>query len=222
LLTAPADPAALGGRAKRVIAADKVTKGWDAVNPEAQRALRQQIQQQTKGLTPATAPAHAVAAADLKFVPKKADPNAKPAVAAAVTSTGETHDKPAKNPRPESAVAQPGNVPPTTAGGAPLKPFNASNEPEPKPKSQTFTTVPKGPTTPEAQERAAQERQAETAAPLRGIPKTQTEDVRRRGEETEALRGVPPRGNAPAVSPRPGAKNSKDSKDKDKDKNGGN
>ena len=169
LVKAPANPAALGVHTSKVIAADKVSKGWGSVkSPEAQQHLRQAIQQQTKGL-PATAPAHAVAATELKVVPVKADPNAKSAIAE------EKHDKPAKGPRPESAVVPPAN-PPTapTAGGPPLKPFNASNEPE-KPKSQA-STAPKGPPAADVQreqeiaaeqakiraeqERAAQEKQS--------------------------------------------------------------
>ena len=61
----------------RTIAAAKVTKGWAGVkDPETATAIRTQLRQESKGLTPETAPARRVADADLKVLPKKADPNA--------------------------------------------------------------------------------------------------------------------------------------------------
>jgi hypothetical protein len=75
----PTDPDFLKSKTKKVFAADKVTRGWNGVkNDEVRKELKQEMQRQTRGLTPETAPAKAVAASDLTVVPEKADPDARP------------------------------------------------------------------------------------------------------------------------------------------------
>ena len=78
----PADPAFFKAKVTKVFAADKVTHGWSGVKDEGvRRELKEEVQRQTKGLTRETAPAKAVAAADLKVLPQKADPQATSPVA---------------------------------------------------------------------------------------------------------------------------------------------
>ena len=72
-------PAAPMERAKpaKVIAAGKVNRGWGGMrDPQQQEQIRAKMKQDTKGLTPDTAPAKAVQAVDLKVLPEKADPTA--------------------------------------------------------------------------------------------------------------------------------------------------
>ena len=81
IVAPPERPAFLQDKVKRVFAADKVANGWAGVKDGKVRDdLRQGFQRETKGLTPYTAPAKAVVAADLKVVPAQADPNAVPPV----------------------------------------------------------------------------------------------------------------------------------------------
>jgi len=154
-VTPPSDPSALRTQAKRTIAGDKVGKGWGMVkNPEVQKELRQEMQRQSKGFTPETAPARAVAAADLKAVPTKADLKATPTA----TTTGDRHERSGRGQRPEGVAAQPNSVTPATpiAGNPNLKPFNAVTDPGQNPRGQnpkspnapataTFTPIPRGP-----------------------------------------------------------------------------
>ena len=77
IVAPPVQPAFLKEKVKRVFAADKVANGWAGVKEGKERDdLRQRFQRETKGLTPYTAPAKAVVAADLKMVPVQADPGA--------------------------------------------------------------------------------------------------------------------------------------------------
>lgn len=158
----PTTPDWMKGKTKKVVAADKVTRGWSGVrSEEVRRELRQEMQKQTKGRTPETAPARPMAKTDVQAVPSKADPQATSPVAA----TPERRERPGKNERaPDStnpaAVVQP--MPPTTAEERPaertprdrdrgpgskdpskpvtaapgLKPFNPVAETEPKPKRE--------------------------------------------------------------------------------------
>ena len=73
------EPTAPIARAKpaKVIAAAKVNRGWGKMrDPQEREQIRAKMQNETKGLTPETAPAKAVQAADLKVLPEKADPTA--------------------------------------------------------------------------------------------------------------------------------------------------
>ena len=77
IVAPPEQPAFLKDKVKKVFAADKVANGWAGVTDGKVRDdLRQRFQRETKGLTPYTAPAKAVVAADLKMVPAQADPGA--------------------------------------------------------------------------------------------------------------------------------------------------
>ncbi|MGB8166042.1 MAG: DUF6600 domain-containing protein, partial [Chthoniobacteraceae bacterium] len=60
----------------KVIAQQKVTKGWGSVPAEQRAAIRAKFQQETEGKTPDTAPAKPMQTADVKVVPVKADPKA--------------------------------------------------------------------------------------------------------------------------------------------------
>jgi len=245
LVSPPADPAAFRAKAKLVIGADKISRGWGLVpNRQAEQDLRKEIHRQAKGLTPESAPARPVAIADLKFVPLAADPHAK----ASLASTGESHEKSSKDRHPENIVAAPANVPP----GSPfLKPFNSDpggKSGSQNPPSGKGTASVEGPAQEQGrvhaeEERTAKERQiaAEQEEARRHeseVPPQRAADVRR-GQDSEkdrerekfepqrANQFPPPvqRGNQPAGSPPPGAhhsKDSKDSKDKEKDKNNGN
>ena len=75
----PERPAFFHDKVQKTFAADKVTNGWAGVKDAKVRDdLRGRFQRETKGLTPYTAPAKAVAVADLKVVPVQADANAVP------------------------------------------------------------------------------------------------------------------------------------------------
>ena len=75
----PADIRALPVKPQKVIAADRINRGWGRVpDPAAQKELRKKLGAQTAGLTPATAPARPPRAEELSSIPKKADPNATP------------------------------------------------------------------------------------------------------------------------------------------------
>ena len=163
----PTTPDWMKGRTKKVVAADKVTRGWSGVrSEEVRRDIRQEMQKQTKGRTPETTPARPMAKTDVQAVPAKADPKA----ASPVAATPERRDRPEKKDRtPEpvspSPVTQP--MPPTTVevpkdkparerGRGPasqespkpvtvapvLKPFNPVAETEPKPKREPAAVPP--------------------------------------------------------------------------------
>lgn len=77
LVAGPAQREFLREKAKKKVAADKVLSGWAGVQDGKERAeLRQRFQRETKGITPYTAPARAVLAADLKAVPLEGDASA--------------------------------------------------------------------------------------------------------------------------------------------------
>jgi hypothetical protein len=79
----------------RSIPAAKVSKGWAGVkDPDAAEAIRTRMRQESRGLTPESAPARRVQAADLKEVPKKADPNAPSTVRTAKKPAGIATQKP--------------------------------------------------------------------------------------------------------------------------------
>ncbi len=82
----------------RIIPEAKVNKGWAVVKDAAvEKQVRAKIKQEAKGLTPQTAPAKVVQAAELKAVPVKADPNAPSPVKTAkgrILPPGKQADKP--------------------------------------------------------------------------------------------------------------------------------
>jgi len=140
----PTDPGFLKSKVQRVIAADKVTRGWNGVkNDEVRRELKQEMQRQTKGLTPETAPARAVVAADLKVLPEKADPQAVSPVA-----TREKRDQPGQKDRategagPKSGTAgprmptAPATATPPAAEDRPTKKTARENERGQSPREQ--------------------------------------------------------------------------------------
>jgi hypothetical protein len=106
------------GRPKlvRSIPAAKISKGWAGVkDPDSAEGIRTKMRQESKGLTPDSAPARRVQAADLKEIPKKADPSA-PSTVRTVKERG------------PSAVKKPAAVAvekPETARPAPDKPVDA-------------------------------------------------------------------------------------------------
>lgn len=61
----------------RSIPAARIRKGWDNVkDPEVATVIRTRMQRESRGLTPDTAPARKVQAAELKVVPEKVDTSA--------------------------------------------------------------------------------------------------------------------------------------------------
>jgi hypothetical protein len=208
----PTDPAEFRSKAKRMLAGDSVTKGWDMVkDPEVRRQLHAEIGRQAKGLSPQTAPARRVTAADLKVVPPQADPNA-------VSPTAERHEKFGKGQRPEGFVGQPGNppaarsaeiapgtpssspnrsetpfrdhshmqnVPPaTTAPGANglLKPFNPNAETQTRPVPQNVPGAP-NPSTPIGRERSNEALQQQRAEQERAAQQRRAEMPNQRPQE---------------------------------------
>ena len=139
IVAPPVQPAFLKDKVKRVFAADKVANGWAGVKDRKERDdLRQRFQRETKGLTPYTAPARAVVAADLKVVPAQADPTAVSPVFTGKGPRGKGDRQPTTIPDSPVAPVQPVNPvtdttkpmrergadnPPAVTGG-PLKPFN--------------------------------------------------------------------------------------------------
>jgi hypothetical protein len=101
-VTKAEDPATLKpGKIGKVIEKEKVNKGWAVVkDPEERKQLKQQMQQQTANLTPATAPAKQAQVSDLDMVPQKADPNA---ASPAATARAKGNGKPDKQPDALSA-----------------------------------------------------------------------------------------------------------------------
>jgi hypothetical protein len=129
--------------------------------------LKQEMQRQTKGLNPETAPARPMAAADLKGVPEKADPQAVP-----LTAGKDKRGKSGRSDAPTAVVVQPPIIPGTSpvqpgatdpataekiarekgrsktppesviaAPGAKLKPFNPVAETDQNAKPQTAPTA---------------------------------------------------------------------------------
>ena len=77
LVAAPVRREFLQAKVKKTFAANKVDSGWAGVKDGKERTeLRQRFQRETKGLTPSTAPARAVLAADLQAVPVQGDAHA--------------------------------------------------------------------------------------------------------------------------------------------------
>ena len=104
IVAPPEQPAFLHDKVKRVFAADKVTTGWAGVKDVKVRDdLRQRFQRETKGLTPYTAPAKAVVAADLKVVPVLADPGAVSPVFTGKGGHGKGDRQPPANPVADTA-----------------------------------------------------------------------------------------------------------------------
>jgi hypothetical protein len=154
----PAQPREFTDRVKKVIAAGKTTTGWGMVKDEKVRDdLRQRMGRETKGLTPETAPAKPVAAAELKVLPASADPTAATPLRTTrggkirgetptpvVTAPPAVTTAPAVNPAAalpdankaadvekmdrEKGRSRPGrDVAPSAVTGVPLKPFNSGN-----------------------------------------------------------------------------------------------
>ncbi len=97
----PSANAARPAKISKVVASDKINKGWAGMkDPEARKGLKQKLAQQTNGLTPENTPAKAVQFADLKPVPEKAD-----LTAVSPAATGKV--RPGK--RGEPLVAEPVN-----------------------------------------------------------------------------------------------------------------
>jgi hypothetical protein len=116
-VAAPAYPNFFKGRAKKVIEAGKVTKGWGGIKDQAaSQRLRQQIQAQTKGLKPETAHARPVAPTDLKIVPSHSTavvPRVNPPAGNPVAGTGADVRKPfapGEERKPDSHVRPPGDA----------------------------------------------------------------------------------------------------------------
>jgi len=64
-------------RPVRSIPAARITKGWDGVkDPAVAEGIRTRMRQDSRGLTPESAPARRVQAAEMKVLPAQADPNA--------------------------------------------------------------------------------------------------------------------------------------------------
>jgi hypothetical protein len=69
--------ALLKPKVTKIVAQQKVSRGWGNVPTDQRAAVRAKYQQEVEGKTPETAPARPVKTADLKVVPVKADPKAK-------------------------------------------------------------------------------------------------------------------------------------------------
>ena len=153
----PADAAAFRAQAKRVISADKISKGWGQVrDQQAHQELRREIQRQAKGFTPETAPARAVAAAELQAVPEKGDPHA-------VSTVTAVHEHSGKERPAEATVGQ------SNPGNPNLKPFNETGDAGRKSSSQGSAVFPpKGPAAVSTQENPPNELQRRIDEQRRG------------------------------------------------------
>jgi hypothetical protein len=69
--------ALLQPKVTKVIPQQKVTKGWGGLTAEQRDSIKTKIAKESEGRAPENAPARPVTAAELKFVPVKADPKAK-------------------------------------------------------------------------------------------------------------------------------------------------
>jgi hypothetical protein len=168
----PTDAGFLKSKISKVFAADQVTRGWSGVkNEEIRRELKQEMQRQTKGLTPETAPARPMAAADLQVVPRQADPQA-----ASPTATRGPRDR--KDRAPEAA-GQP--IPPTTVATVP------PNTPPATDDQKSAREKSRGPTSRESQKPAPG---AADLKPFNPVAET----------ERQAQRGQPP-ATPPTVLP---------------------
>jgi hypothetical protein len=185
----PAAPDFLKPHVKKVITAEKVTRGWNGVKSEdVRREMRQEMQRQTKGLKPDTAPARPVAATELKVVPQKADAQAP------VAGTKERRERLEKKERAADVTAPPATtqpVPPavTTA------PTATPPVQEERPAGKTAGKKGRGPVSTEPQKPVAGapelkpfNPQAETAQPTEPRP---TEDpAKMRGARKQAERSA--------------------------------
>ena len=147
IVAPPAQPAFLKDKVKHVFAADKVRDGWAGVKDTKERTeLRQRFQRETKGLTPYTAPARAVAASDLKAVPAQADPTAVSPVFTGKGPRGKGERQPPVITDAPVAPVQPANpvaetTQPVRDGGRPRKAGDVSNDTVQPPDPRTTTRV---------------------------------------------------------------------------------
>jgi hypothetical protein len=244
----PADPAAFKAKAKIVYTADRVSKGWAGVkSPETRQELRDEIHRQAKGLTPESAPAHAVAATDLKVVPSVGDAHAK----SSLNVPGEPHEKAGKDRHPENVVVAPANVPPSGKPGSQLPPAGKGSAIVENPAQEQggFRGGDEGRNmkdkkgkdkqiAPQQEDARRREFEAQQQPPQqqrvveggRGKDSEKEKDHKNEKFESPRANQVPPpvqRGiqvpgaQPPGGSPQSGH-HSKDSKDKEKDKNNGN
>ncbi len=113
---APPKPDFVRPVAVRSIPAAKVSKGWGGVKDQkVADDIRGQMRQQARGLTPESAPARRVQAAELKMLPAKADPDAPSNVRTARDRTPGTGKKPVAGapgqPTPEKPSADKDKAP---------------------------------------------------------------------------------------------------------------
>lgn len=162
----PSDLAAFKSRAKRNVGVDKVSRGWGMVkNAEIRQELKQEMQRQTKGLTPENAPARRVADTELKVVPPKADPQAPspqtvsrerrdrgekkevPPVATVAPPTASEIPVPEKMTREKGRGIVSPEIPKPTGREPVLKPFRPVTEMERRsnPESAPVVTAPTSP-----------------------------------------------------------------------------
>ncbi len=147
IVAPPVQPAFLKDKVKRVFAADKVRDGWAGVKDAKERTeLRQRFQRETKGLTPYTAPARAVAASDLKVVPAQADPTAVSPVFTGKGPRGKGERQPPVISDATVAPVQPVNpvaetTQPVRDGGRPRKVGDVSNDTVQPPDPGTTTRM---------------------------------------------------------------------------------
>ena len=183
----PVDMKALPVQPRRVVAADKINRGWGRVpEPAAQQEIRKKLGRQSEGLTPANAPARPPRAEELANIPKKADPNA-PSPGAIGKS------KPPRNP---NAVAGTPQVSPLL--GQPLAPQRPRPIIDPKPPGN-----PAEPTTKVPQ--VAVPERSRTDRPANPVKPFQPETQPIRNPRTEKPQRPPhrslTRANRPAKSP---------------------
>jgi hypothetical protein len=109
----------------RTISKPVINRGWKGMDKEGQRdRLLVKMREETKGLTPETAPARAVKPAQLVVVPKNGDPNAKLPILNKDRKPRAPIARPVadKNDEATQPVAQPPVVAKQPASESPLKP----------------------------------------------------------------------------------------------------
>ena len=177
----PADIRALPVKPQKVIAADRINRGWGRVaDPAAQKELRKKLGAQTAGLTPATAPARPPRAEDLSSIPKKADPNATP-----TRVLGKN-----KPPRGADGVASTLQVSPLA--GQPIPPKREKPIVDPRAPADAGNPTVKVPQV-SVPEQARKERPANPVKPFQPQPQTQPQPIRKsqRPPQTDAVPAAP-------------------------------
>ena len=177
----PADIRALPVKPQKVIASEKVDRGWGRVaDPAAQKELRKKLGAQSAGLTPATAPARPPRPQELSSIIKKADPNANPTRVLG------------KNKPPRGADGVPNTPQVSPLAGQPIPPKREKPIIDPRAPADAGSSAVKVPQV-SVPEQARKDRPANPVKPFQAQPQTQPQPLRKsqRPPQADAVQPAP-------------------------------